>query len=184
MKSRSLLVAVTAGAALLAACGSSSTNSASTQPASTQPAATQPASTQPAAPYPAATAAPASSEAPPSSGEAVPAKTATTPLGTILVTDKGLTIYAFTPDAAGKPTCTGGCAQAWPPVMVKDANLPAGLDAKLFSVYEGPEGSYQLKAGKWPLYTFSGDAAPGQTNGQGTAAKWYVVSPTGALIKS
>ncbi len=183
-KSRSLVVVMAAGATLLAACGSSS--SSSTQPAVSGAAATQPATasapTTAAAPATEAptTAAPASS----ASASAAPAiKTATSSLGTILVTDKGLTVYTFMPDTAGKPTCTGGCAQTWPPVTVASDDPPAGLDPKVFSVVEGAGGTFQLKAGQWPLYTFSGDQAPGDTNGQDTGDKWYVVSPTGEPIK-
>ena len=35
-----------------------------------------------------------------------------------------------------------------------------------------------LKAGKWPLYR-SGDAAAGETNGQGTGGVWFVVGEAG-----
>ena len=35
-----------------------------------------------------------------------------------------------------------------------------------------------LKAGAWPLYRFAGDAAPGDTNGQGSGGVWFVVGPT------
>ena len=41
----------------------------------------------------------------------------------------------------------------------------------------------QLKMGKWPLYTFSGDAAPGDVNGQGSGGSWFVVGQDGKLIK-
>jgi predicted lipoprotein with Yx(FWY)xxD motif len=47
-----------------------------------------------------------------------------------------------------------------------------------------PDGTYQLKAGKWPLYRFSGDGAPGDVNGQGFGGVWFVVTPTGGLLKS
>ncbi len=32
------------------------------------------------------------------------------------------------------------------------------------------------------LYYFAGDAAPGDTNGQGLGDKWYAVTPEGQLI--
>ena len=41
----------------------------------------------------------------------------------------------------------------------------------------------QLKMGKWPLYAFSGDAAQGDVNGQGSGGSWFVVAPDGKLIK-
>jgi len=165
IKRGSLLAAIATSAALLAACGSSSKNSSATQPA--------------AAAATTAAAAPASS---PSSAAAA-IKTASSSLGTILVTDKGLTVYGFTPDSAGKPTCAGDCADEWPAVTVGSATLPAGLDASVFSVVDGLNGTHQLKAGKWPLYTFVGDKAPGDTTGQ-DVDKFYVVSPTGKLIES
>jgi predicted lipoprotein with Yx(FWY)xxD motif len=174
MNTRSHLVAILAGATLLAACGSSSSSGSTAAPASQAPATEAPASTAAGSEAPGTTAAGAA---------AVSIKVADTPLGKILTTDEGLTVYGFTNDTNGTSTCTGGCATAWPAVTVPSDALPAGLDAKVFSVVEGPGDIYQLKAGSWPLYTFSGDSAPGDTNGQGTAGSWFVVAPDGSLIK-
>ena len=76
-----------------------------------------------------------------------------------------------------------GISRNWRRTSTTSDQLPAGLDAKVFSVVEAPGDVYQLKAGQWPLYTFSGDTAAGQTNGQGTAGNWFVVAPDGSLIK-
>jgi len=35
----------------------------------------------------------------------------------------------------------------------------------------------------WPLYRYAGDAAAGDTNGQGTGSVWYVVGADGQPIK-
>ena len=40
-----------------------------------------------------------------------------------------------------------------------------------------------LKIGDWPLYTFAGDAAPGDVNGQGVGEVWYAVAPDGTLVE-
>jgi predicted lipoprotein with Yx(FWY)xxD motif len=111
--------------------------------------------------------------------------TASNPLGTILVDQAGLTLYAFVPDGdAGKPSCLDACAQAWPPLIVTDAPELGDLAASgVFSVVPRPDGTLQLQAGKWPLYHFAGDAAPGDANGQGSGGKWFVVGPDGKLIK-
>ena len=109
-------------------------------------------------------------------------ETATTDLGEILVDDKGLTVYGFTSDVDGTPTCTGSCADAWPAVLVEGDTLPEGLDPSVFSLVESPGGTNQLKAGDWPLYYFASDT-PGDTSGQGVGDVWFVVSPTGALIE-
>ena len=37
-------------------------------------------------------------------------------------------------------------------------------------------------AGKWPLYSYTGDTAPGDVIGQGSGEVWYVVAPDGTLI--
>ena len=106
-----------------------------------------------------------------------------TSLGEALVDGNGLTLYGFTNDADGLPTCADACADAWPPILVDSAELPAGLDPEVFSVVEGIEpGTFHLKAGKWPLYLFAGDAAPGDVNGQGSGDVWFVADPSGGLI--
>ena len=106
-----------------------------------------------------------------------------TEAGDVLVDEAGLSLYGFLDDEAGLPTCEGACADAWPPVLVESAELPAGLDAATFSVVERPDGSFQLKAGKWPLYLFAGDAAAGDINGQGSGDVWFLAAPDGSLIK-
>jgi predicted lipoprotein with Yx(FWY)xxD motif len=107
----------------------------------------------------------------------------TTEAGDVLVDAAGLSLYGFLDDADGEPTCEGACADAWPPILVDSAELPSGLDADTFSVVERPDGTFQLKAGKWPLYLFAGDAAPGDINGQGSGDVWFLSAPDGSLIK-
>jgi predicted lipoprotein with Yx(FWY)xxD motif len=105
-----------------------------------------------------------------------------TGLGTVLVDAEGLTLYGLTDDTGGVSTCDGACAEAWPPLTVDGPDLPAGLDSDLFSVVERSDGTFQLKAGEWPLYRFAGDAAPGDTNGQGSGGVWFAVAQDGSLI--
>ena len=108
-------------------------------------------------------------------------------LGTILVDASGKTMYAFTKDVDGVPTCAGGCATAWPPVLVNDdaakALADSKLDQRLFTIVDRPDGTKQLKIGKWPMYYFSGDTGAGETNGQGSGGSWFVIGPDAKLIK-
>ncbi len=121
----------------------------------------------------------------PSPVSTVAVKAATNPLGHILVNPAGLTLYAFTKDVDAKSACTGACAATWPPVIVSgDLAVGNGLTAQLFKVVDRPDGKKQLEAGKWPLYTFAGDAAPGDTNGQASGGFWFVVSTDGTLVKA
>jgi len=115
--------------------------------------------------------------------DAAPVGEADTSLGTVLVDAEGLTLYGLTDDTDGVPTCDGACADAWPPLTVDGADLPAGLDPDLYSVVERSDGTFQLEAGHWPLYRFAGDADPGDTNGQGSGGVWFAVAPDGSLIK-
>jgi predicted lipoprotein with Yx(FWY)xxD motif len=107
-----------------------------------------------------------------------------TSLGNILVDGQGRTLYALTSDTNGTPTCTGGCAGAWPPATVGDTVLAGpGISAST-TVVDAPGGGKMLKAGIWPLYRFAGDAAAGDTNGQGSGGVWFVVGADGKLIKA
>ena len=110
-------------------------------------------------------------------------KTGDTSLGTVLVDSNGLTLYGLTKDSGGAPTVRRRLREHLATRDRRHASLPAGLDAKVFSVVSRPDDSHQLKAGKWPLYRFAGDAAAGDTNGQGTAG-FFVVTPNGTLHKS
>ena len=105
-------------------------------------------------------------------------------LGQLLADATGRTLYGFTEDADGTPTCVDGCANAWPPVVVDESlDLSTLPDSASFSIVDRPDGSKQLKAGKWPLYYFSGDTAPGEANGQASGGIWFVVAPDATLIK-
>lgn len=99
---------------------------------------------------------------------------------TILVNDKGMTLYYYKPDANGKVNCTGSCAAIWPPLKlpsgVNKATGGSGVTGTV-STIASPGGGSQVTYDGWPLYTYSGDTAPGQTNGEGKFGRWYVVTP-------
>ena len=107
-----------------------------------------------------------------------------TSLGQVLTDADGFTLYLFTSDEAGSPTCAGGCATAWPPLLVEDGAelVAAGVDPSLLSTVPHPDGGTQLKLAKWPLYRFSGDVAPGDTTGQGSGGSWFVLAADGTAI--
>ncbi len=111
-------------------------------------------------------------------------KTASTPLGTILVDDSGRTLYLWEADRTARSTCDGACAQAWPPLTTSGAARAAGgAQATLLGTVRRSDGTMQVTYAQHPLYYYSGDTAAGQTSGQnsdGFGAEWYVVTPTGA----
>ncbi len=98
---------------------------------------------------------------------------------TILTTAQGLTLYYRTTDMPPTTVCSGGCASAWPPLLVSGSNPPTStttLPGKL-SVQTDANGT-QVEYNGHPLYTFSGDTGPGQTRGEGFGGIWHVVTPT------
>jgi predicted lipoprotein with Yx(FWY)xxD motif len=105
-------------------------------------------------------------------------------LGDILVDRDGLTLYVFKNDTAGTSTCVDACAQAWPPLIATSVAVGADLDDAAFSLIARPDGTQQLAVNGQPLYRFAGDAAPGDTTGQGLNAMWFVVSPSGTPIET
>jgi predicted lipoprotein with Yx(FWY)xxD motif len=127
----------------------------------------------------AATTAPAA----PAAGDTVSVKSADSPLGDILVGPEGQTLYGFTNDVDGQSSCSGTCAEAWPPLTVgADWTVGPGLDSAVFNTVAREDGTQQLVAGRWPLYYFSGDTAPGDVNGQGSGGVWFAVRPDATLV--
>src|SRR5205823_1591042 len=97
---------------------------------------------------------------------------------TILTNAQGMTLYYRTSDAPPATVCSGGCASAWPPLIVSGSAAPtsaASLPGKLTSATDA--NGNQVEYNGHPLYTFSGDTAPGQTNGEGITGMWFVAAP-------
>ncbi|HKE66843.1 MAG TPA: hypothetical protein VKB59_19640 [Micromonosporaceae bacterium] len=89
----------------------------------------------------------------------------TTTIGgtTVLTNAKGFTLYSFAPDTPTTSKCNGSCASLWPPVTGTVA-AGAGLPGKVGTI-KRTDGSQQLTYNGHPLYTYVGDSAPGQNNG-------------------
>ena len=98
---------------------------------------------------------------------------------TILTNTTGMTLYYRTTDVPPLTVCSGGCASAWPPLLVSGSNTPTSataLSGKLSA--QADANGTQVEYNGHPLYTFSGDTAPGQTTGEGFGGIWHVVTPS------
>ena len=112
-----------------------------------------------------------------SSSAAATVATGSTSLGTVLTNSQGLTLYYFTPEQGSKVACTGSCASTWPPLTASGApSAPSGVSGT-FATVTLADGSMEVTYNGWPLHTYSGDSAAGQTNGQGIGGKWYAATP-------
>ena len=108
-------------------------------------------------------------------------KTATIKGATALTNAKGLTLYWFAPDTMTTSNCNGTCAQLWPPVTGRPAAGP-GVTGRLGTIKRS-DGQLQATYTGHPLYTYVGDSAPGQANGNGlnvSGGVWHEVTASGA----
>ncbi|MGW3289617.1 SCO0930 family lipoprotein [Streptomyces sp. NPDC001002] len=106
-------------------------------------------------------------------------------LGDIVVDKNGHTVYRFLKDVAWPDpisNCTGACLDKWPVVAPVEANDTKGLKKSGLMAITRPDGIKQMTIDCWPSYTFAGDEAPGDTNGQGVGGTWYVMAPDGKPI--
>jgi predicted lipoprotein with Yx(FWY)xxD motif len=154
-------------ALIAAACGSSTPSATTSSPADTQAPAGTTATTG-------------------ASTQVVADAMANSKIGdTILVNASGLTLYKFSADSAGKSACSGACAMAWPPVTVTTGSTPKGGSGATgtFGTITRSDGTLQVTYNGTPLYTFSGDSAAGDTNGQNLTSDggtWTVVTTSAA----
>jgi predicted lipoprotein with Yx(FWY)xxD motif len=99
---------------------------------------------------------------------------------TVLADANGRTLYWFAPDTAARSACYGSCTTYWPTVKGPAAAGP-GVTGKL-SVLTRSDGSVQAAYDGHPLYTYVGDSAPGQANGNGlnlNGGLWHEVTASG-----
>jgi predicted lipoprotein with Yx(FWY)xxD motif len=123
---------------------------------------------------------------PASTSSAGTVKTTSGDLGTFLVDGAGRTLYLWQADKAAASTCTGACAQAWPPLTTTGAPKASGdVTATWLGTTKRPDGTLQVTYKDHPLYRFAGDRSAGDTNGQGSdgfGAPWYVLGADGNAV--
>jgi predicted lipoprotein with Yx(FWY)xxD motif len=112
----------------------------------------------------------------------------------ILVDGRGMTLYMYTADSPGQPSCyndsTYHCSKAWPPLMTTGAPRGQGVKVSLLGVVKRKGGAVQVTYNRHPLYTNAGakafglvaDKKPGDVNGHRFLSIWYVLSPKGTPI--
>jgi predicted lipoprotein with Yx(FWY)xxD motif len=117
-----------------------------------------------------------------SSGSANTIKTASATINgkaeTILTNAQGMTLYYRTSDTATS-VCSSGCAQAWPPLLFTGSGAPTSSTSLSGQLTASTNANgQQVEYNGHPLYTYTGDTAPGQTNGEGFGGVWFVVPTT------
>jgi predicted lipoprotein with Yx(FWY)xxD motif len=96
--------------------------------------------------------------------------------GTSILADAGAingvvaTLYAFSADTPTQSSCTGACAQFWPPVLTQSAPTASGAaSSSLLGAIPRGDGTFQVTYDGHPLYYFS-HALDSGTEGAGVTA--------------
>jgi predicted lipoprotein with Yx(FWY)xxD motif len=112
---------------------------------------------------------------------AVVKTSASAKFGSILVDSTGMTLYTLT-NAGAPVACTGQCATFWPPLMLAHgATTAVGAAGVTGLGTTTVAGGTQVTDNGAPLYRFSMDKAPGDTNGEGISSfggVWHVQATT------
>jgi predicted lipoprotein with Yx(FWY)xxD motif len=163
-----LLPIAAVAAAVVAGCGSSS-SSAMDDPA--------PVSTQ-------GSSAPAASAA---SSRVPKLKLIDSDYGRILADGRGRALYLFTADKGRRSNCSGDCATAWPPYIVKSAPAAvSGAKPGLVGTTRRSDGKLQATYAGHPVYYYEGDRSPGEVNCQAAlefGGYWFVLRGTGRAVR-
>jgi len=105
---------------------------------------------------------------------AAPAATGETAKGPALVDAKGMTLYTFDKDAAGKSMCNGRCAENWPPLTASSGSAASGD----WTTVTRDDGTTQWAYKGKPLYTWAKDTKPGDITGDGFLnGAWHIAKP-------
>ncbi|MFH8640260.1 hypothetical protein [Streptomyces goshikiensis] len=103
-------------------------------------------------------------------------------LDPVVLNGAGFTLYRFDKDTANpsKSNCSGACADTWPPYLVAKGGkvFIDGIQPSAIG-FIPRDGALQVTIGGWPVYLFSKDTKPGDTNGQGVGGTWFGVTPDG-----
>ncbi|MBT2586749.1 hypothetical protein [Arthrobacter sp. ISL-95] len=112
-------------------------------------------------------------------------KVSSSSAGQIVTDSKGMSLYFFTKDVkdSGTSACTEACLVAWPIfTTTSDAPTVEGVTGTVGTI-ASPDGMKHVTLNGMPLYYYAKDKAPGDVTGQGVGGVWYLVSPTGEMIK-
>ena len=94
-------------------------------------------------------------------------------LGPVLTDTKGMTLYNFDKDVAGKSNCNGKCTNAWPSLMAGDG----AKSVDEFTIVVRDDGGKQWAHRGLPLYRWIKDEKPGDTTGHRFKNVWTAAQP-------
>jgi len=104
-------------------------------------------------------------------------------VGYVLAEANHMVVYTYSKDKqGGKPTCTGTCAETWPPATGTPEAGPADVFPAQFGLVTGAGGVKQITYDGRPLYLLKGAKALAVT-GNGQGGVWHVVKLSASDIR-
>jgi predicted lipoprotein with Yx(FWY)xxD motif len=107
--------------------------------------------------------------------------------GSILANGRGRALYLFTADSGKASSCSGDCATAWPPYIVKRKPVAGpGVKAGKIGVTRRSDGRLQATYAGHPVYFYVGDNEPGEVLCQAVnefGGFWYVLRASGRAVR-
>jgi predicted lipoprotein with Yx(FWY)xxD motif len=102
-----------------------------------------------------------------------------TELGNVLTTDEGYTLYYFSLDRVGVSTCDDSCTILWPPYQPSEVS---GTLQDRLTLIDRSDGSQQAAVDGKPVYLYTGDVLPGDTQGHGREGIWVAIGADGTAM--
>jgi predicted lipoprotein with Yx(FWY)xxD motif len=100
----------------------------------------------------------------------------------VLIDEKGRTLYVSRLEANGQQHCTGKCLQVWPLVLLSAHGRAGSGNASIkpsdITVATVPEGRAVAFRGHL-LHSYVGDTSPGANAGEGAGGEWSTITPGG-----
>ena len=102
-----------------------------------------------------------------------PAKTMKTSAGEVYTDEKGMTLYVYDKDEAGKSNCYDKCATNWPPFKAAAGAMAMGE----WTIVTRTDGTMMWAYDGKPLYTYVKDQKAGDVTGDGAGGAWHIAKP-------
>jgi predicted lipoprotein with Yx(FWY)xxD motif len=95
-----------------------------------------------------------------------------------LTNGQGMSLYISLQDAPEKSNCNAACLTVWQPLLVNGKIIAgSGVTLAKLGIITLPDGTRQVTYLGAPLYTYTKDVNPGDTNGHGVDGTWFLVAP-------
>jgi predicted lipoprotein with Yx(FWY)xxD motif len=106
--------------------------------------------------------------------------------GQILANGRGRALYLFTADTGKASTCSGDCATAWPPYIVRSKPVAGpGAKSRKIGTTRRSDGKLQATYAGHPVYFYVGDNESGEVLCQAVnefGGYWYVLRASGNAV--